>query len=133
MIYSKLLPIKTYKIDFDEIIKIHSFFVSSYFLSTLYAPAKGQDKPYYIVQEGDSLWQIAARFGVAIEDLQEANGLSDARQVVIGAQLVIPEVSGVNGRLDTVTVSYGETLRSLSRQYGLSQVNPVEWLVRAFP
>ena len=58
------------------------FSLAVIFLSTLYAPAKaqdeGQDKPYYIVQEGDSLWQVAARFGVAIEDLQEANGLSDA-------------------------------------------------------
>jgi len=93
----------------------------------LYSPATaqdgGQDEPYYIVQEGDSLWKIAARFGVTVEDLQQANNISDPGQLVIGARLVIPGLSGVNGQLDTITVTYGETLRSLSRRYGLSQAS----------
>ena len=83
----------------------------------------GQDKPYYIVQEGDTLWQIAARFGVTVEELQQANNISDPGQVVVGARLVIPGLRGVSGQLNTITVSYGETLRSLSRRYGLSAVN----------
>src|SRR6266540_7135346 len=91
---------------------------------TLYSPAKaqdgGQDKPYYIVQEGDSLWEIAARFGVSLEELQQANNISDPGQVLIGTRLIIPGLEGVSGALDTVTVTYGETLGSLSRQYGLS-------------
>ena len=78
------------------------------------------DMPYYIVQEGDSLWEIAARFGVPLEDLQQANNISDPGQVVIGARLVIPGLNGVNGRLDAITLTYGETLRSLSRRYDLS-------------
>jgi murein DD-endopeptidase MepM/ murein hydrolase activator NlpD len=92
---------------------------------TSYGPAnaqeQGQDEPYYIVQEGDSLWQIAARFGVTLGELQDANGLSDPGQVVVGVKLVIPGLSGVSGPLDTVTISYGETLRSLSRNYAISE------------
>ena len=80
----------------------------------------GQDQPYYIVQEGDSLWEIAARFGVTLEDLQQANNISDPGQVVIGARLIIPGLKGVNGQLNSITVAYGETLRSLSRRYDLS-------------
>jgi murein DD-endopeptidase MepM/ murein hydrolase activator NlpD len=95
------------------------------FSSTLYVPAKakdeGQDKAYYVVEEGDTLWQIATRFGVAIQDLQKANGISDPGQVVIGAQLVIPGLMGFSGQLDTISISYGETLRSSSHQYGLSE------------
>ena len=76
---------------------------------TSYGPAnaqeQGQDGPYYIVQEGDSLWQIAARFGVTLGELQDANGLSDPGQVVVGVKLVIPGLSGVSGPLDTVTIS----------------------------
>ncbi|GER78855.1 MAG: LysM peptidoglycan-binding domain-containing protein [Chloroflexi bacterium] len=96
-----------------------------FLLLTLYSPVgaqdEGEDKPYYIVQEGDSLWGIAARFGVTLEDLQEANQISDAGQVAIGARLIIPGLQGVSGQLDTTTVAYGETLRSLSRQYGVSE------------
>jgi murein DD-endopeptidase MepM/ murein hydrolase activator NlpD len=93
----------------------------------LYSPVTAQDgeqdEPYYIVREGDSLWEIAARFGVTVEDLQEANNISDPAQVVIGARLVIPGLSGVSGQLDTVTISYGETLRSLSRRYGIPELS----------
>src|SRR3990172_1894573 len=91
----------------------------------LYSPAtaqgEGQDEPYYIVQEGDSLWEIAARFGVSVEDLQQANNISDPGQLVIGTRLIIPGLTGVSAQVDTVTVTYGETLRSLSRRYGLSE------------
>ena len=89
--------------------------------SPVTAQDEGQGEPYYIVQEGDSLWEIAARFGITIDDLQQANNISDPGQVVIGARLVIPGLSGVDGQLDTITVAYGETLRSLSRKYGLSE------------
>lgn len=91
----------------------------------LYSPVTaqdgGQDEPYYIVQAGDSLWIIAARFGVTVEDLQTANNISDAGQVVIGSRLIIPGLNGVSGPLDTGTVNYGETLRSLSRRYNISE------------
>ncbi|MBI2757768.1 MAG: LysM peptidoglycan-binding domain-containing protein [Chloroflexi bacterium] len=95
--------------------------LSLIFYSPVTAQDGGQDQPYYIVQEGDSLWQIAARFGVSLQDLQQANNISDAGQVSIGAQLVIPGLKGIGGRLDTITVNYGESLRALSRRYDLSE------------
>ena len=93
----------------------------------LYSPVtaqdEGQDEPYYIVQEGDSLWEIAARFGITVDDLQQANNISDPGQVVSGARLVIPGLSGVNGQLDTITISYGETLRSVGRRYSIPELS----------
>ncbi|HEX6268942.1 MAG TPA: LysM peptidoglycan-binding domain-containing protein [Anaerolineales bacterium] len=92
-----------------------------------YLPATAQEgetgEPYYIVQAGDTLWEIAARFGITVEDLQRANDISDPSQVALGARLVIPGPTGVNGRLDTITVGYGETLPSLSRRFGISQAS----------
>src|SRR5574338_229351 len=100
--------------------------VSLVIISTisLFSPARAkegsQDEPYYIVQQADSLWQIATRFGISIEELQQANNISDPGQVDVGARLVIPGLNGMSGQLDTSTVAYGDTLKSLSRRYHVS-------------
>jgi len=73
------------------------------------------DSPYYLVQEGDTLWEIAARFGVSVEALQTANQISDPGQLVAGLRLIIPGLEGFVGQVDTHEVAYGETLWSLSR------------------
>jgi murein DD-endopeptidase MepM/ murein hydrolase activator NlpD len=92
-------------------------------LVTIVSPATAQerqvDTPYYVVQEGDSLWNIAARFGVGMEDLQTANGITDPGQLSIGDELVIPGLEGYQGEVKTQLVPVGETLRSLSRRFGI--------------
>lgn len=44
----------------------------------------------YVVQRGDTLSQIAERFGVSTADLARANGITNPRLIVAGQQLVIP-------------------------------------------
>ena len=44
----------------------------------------------YVVKEGDPLWQIAARFGVSVEDLMRVNGLGDPNLIRPGQELIIP-------------------------------------------
>jgi LysM repeat protein len=78
------------------------------------------DGPVYIVQEGDSLWDIAVRFRLSLDDLAQANGISDPNQIAVGDQLVIPGLEGVQGILVTRQVPYGENLRSLSRKYAIA-------------
>lgn len=100
------------------------------FLVVLARPVDAQEKqgdqPYYVVQEGDSLWDIALRFGVEIQDLQSSNGIPDPGQLSIGAALVIPGLDGFLGRLDTQIIPYGETLRTLGLRFRV----PVETLAR---
>jgi murein DD-endopeptidase MepM/ murein hydrolase activator NlpD len=91
-----------------------------------FAQKEQPDGPVYIVQEGDTLWEIAQRFGLSVGDLQQMNDLADPGQLVIGGQLVIPGLEGIRGVLVTETVPVGETLRSLSRRYGI----PTDALVR---
>ena len=43
-----------------------------------------------MVQEGDTLAAIAQRFGTTVAALQEANGIEDPDEIVIGQVLVIP-------------------------------------------
>ena len=104
------LPVRLFSISF-----VFIFLVAS--VRSTKAQEKQPDWPFYVVQEGDSLWEIASRFDVGIEDLQSANGITDPSQLTIGAELVIPGLGGYQGRLDTQIIPYGETLRSLSRRY----------------
>ena len=94
--------------------------------SFVYAQDHLPGGPIYIVREGDSLWNIAARFKVTMDELKNINGISDPNLLAVGVSLVIPGLEGYQGLLDTQTILYGETLRSLSRRYRL----PVETLAR---
>jgi len=87
---------------------------------SVFAQEEQPDGPVYVVQEGDTLWDIARRFGVPVEELEQYNGITDAGQITIGTELVIPGMEGVQGILVTREVPYGENLRSLSRRYQVS-------------
>jgi murein DD-endopeptidase MepM/ murein hydrolase activator NlpD len=71
--------------------------------------------PTYIVASGDSLILIANRFGVRLDDLMSANGITDPNQIFIGQSLIIPGLEGVSGVLVTEVIKYGESLKSISR------------------
>ncbi len=100
--------------------------ISLVFLFNFLPPGKvaAQDTqpagPVYIVQSGDTLWDVALRFGVSLDELANANGLATDSQLKIGDQLIIPGMQGVQGTLTTQDVPFGETLLSMSRQYGVS-------------
>jgi LysM repeat protein len=44
----------------------------------------------YTVQSGDNLSQIAARYGVAVNQLLQVNGIQNPNIIYVGQQLVIP-------------------------------------------
>jgi len=75
------------------------------------------DGPVYIVQAGDTLWDIAQRFGISPNELAQKNQISDPSQLQAGSRLIIPGLEGLDGVLITRPVLLGETTRSLSRQY----------------
>lgn len=89
-----------------------------------FSPAVAQQAPggpVYVVQPGDTLWDIAQRFGITQQELADANGISNPNQLVEGQELVIPGLPGVTGRLVTRSIAYGDSLLGLSRQFGLPE------------
>ncbi len=49
-----------------------------------------QSEILYVVQPGDSLTSIALRFRVSLEELMQANGLTDPDYISVGQKLLIP-------------------------------------------
>ncbi len=45
---------------------------------------------YHVVARGETLWRIARRYGVTMEELVGANQLSDASRIHVGQRVVIP-------------------------------------------
>ncbi len=84
-----------------------------------YAQEDQPDGPVYIIQSGDSLWAIAARFGISMDDLAAKNGIADPGQISIGTRLVIPGFEGLSGVLAFKTIPFGENIDSLSQIYDM--------------
>ncbi len=74
--------------------------------------------PIYIVQAGETLWEIAIRFRIDLEELKQANHITNADWLAEGQELIIPGLEDLQGYLITTTVPLGESLRSLSRASG---------------
>ncbi len=54
------------------------------------APANAEGTRTYMVQPGDSLFGIAARFNVSISELATINGVYDVNSVPVGKVLILP-------------------------------------------
>lgn len=80
----------------------------------------------YTVQKGDSLWSIASRYGISVNDLRNANNLS-SDTLSIGQVLIIPGVNNGNEGNDnitgpsfTYTVQPGDSLWSIGNRFGVT-------------
>jgi LysM repeat protein len=51
----------------------------------------------YVVEAGDTLLAIAKKFSARVDDIQEANGITDPRRLRIGQELIIPLDPGDDG------------------------------------
>lgn len=70
----------------------------------------------YTVQRGDTLGRIAKEHGVSVNDLVQANNISNPNLIYPGQVLTIP---GQGGQNDVVhLVAQGETLNKIAAQYG---------------
>ena len=72
---------------------------------------------YYTVVRGDSLWSIANKFGISVNELKQLNNLS-SNLITIGQKLRIPSQDNVD--TGTYVVVKGDSLWSIARKLGVS-------------
>ncbi len=77
----------------------------------------------YVVKKGDSLYGIAQRYNVSIDDLSYINMLESPEKLVVGQSLIIPIKSYIH------TVQVGESIYGIAKMYQVSvneilKINP---------
>ena len=68
----------------------------------------------YKVQRGDSLYSIARKYGISVDDIKRVNNLNN-NTISIGQELKIP-----SNNIDYYIVQRGDSLYSIAKKYGIS-------------
>ena len=74
---------------------------------------------YYIVKAGDSLWKIANKYGITVNELKNMNGLT-SDNLSVGQILEVPTLDNSSNSDDTYIVKAGDSLWKIANQYGLT-------------
>jgi len=73
-----------------------------------------------VVNPGESLWQIANRYGVTVDSIIRLNDLDQPERLVPGQALVIPTVGGY------YTIQQGDSFYSIANRFGVSLQNLIQ-------
>ncbi len=106
-----------------------------------YPPPPSQNN-YYIVRWGDTLYKIAAYFGVSPWSIAQANHILNLNQIYAGMYLVIPGGSSGNpppqqsatpywikqgDTLASIAWQFGTTVQAIASYNGISNPNQIYW------
>lgn len=106
-----------------------------------YRSASAQaDLGSYTVQPGDTLAEIADRFGIALDSLVQLNNIVDQNLIQVGQVLLIPGADTTLARVSTqrVLAKPGDTLADVAQRFGqdpqiLTALNALRLTDRLFP
>lgn len=77
---------------------------------------------FYTVRYGDTLYSIARHFGVSVQAIMRANGITNAHWIYAGQRLIIPDGGGTPPPSGGVwyTVRSGDTLARIAWRFGVN-------------
>ena len=81
-----------------------------------YAEPRVQEE--YVVQRGDTLWNISKKLGTTVDELKKTNNLNN-NLLYVGQVLKVPNYETVIDNNTTYVVKKGDTLYSISKMYDI--------------
>ncbi|MEA3342211.1 MAG: LysM peptidoglycan-binding domain-containing protein, partial [Chloroflexota bacterium] len=98
--------------------KIFTLSMTLALILALAAPVFAQGTVVHVVQRGENLFRIGLHYGVTVDALAAANGLSSASHIYVGQRLVIP--TGGDAASSVHVVQRGENLFRIALRYGMT-------------
>ncbi len=91
-------------------------------ISVIFSTAYATECEYYKVQKGDTIWDIAEKKGLTVEDIISANRGLDKGKLITGKRICIPQktIAKSKGHFVKHKVKKGESLSSIAEKYGIS-------------
>ena len=80
------------------------------------SPSPAPEYITYVIQPGDTLSEIAQRYGTTVSTLTSLNGISDPNKIYAGNTLKVPESEG--GSAQYYTIRPGDTLSGIAQKFG---------------
>ena len=90
------------------------------YIGATYIPLEGTNT--YVVQKGDTLYSIARKYNVSVNDIKTLNNLTN-NNLSIGTILKIPTINNIDDNIpsnNTYIVQKGDTLYSIAKKYNLT-------------
>ena len=82
------------------------------------APSPSPQYITYVIQPGDTLSEIALRYGTTISTLTQLNGISNPDKIYAGNTIKVPESSSGSGNTQYYTIRSGDTLSGIAQKFG---------------
>ena len=81
----------------------------------------------YTVQAGDTLWGIAQKYGVTVQQLCQWNNIANPNLIYPGQVLVIYSSNSFSQAPHTYTVQAGDTLWGIAQRFGVTVQDLCNW------
>lgn len=88
-------------------------------LRGVFLPTYDPDPTVHVVRQGETLLEIAYRYGVTVDQLVRANGLTSPSRIYVGQRIVIPR-PGPGEDMQVHSVQAGESLAMIALRYGVT-------------
>ena len=102
-------------------------------------PPQNSSSVAYTVKRGDTLSEIAKRYGTTVNEIANLNNISNTNLIYIGQYLIIPTTSNAQVSTSTTyTVKSGDTLSGIANMFGttyqkLAEINGISNPNKIYP